>query len=282
MNAELRAGLDAGRRRELEEEDAADAAAVAAGDGAVGPPLPGRQSGSRDWVASRGEDGGGQRSEPSGGRRSKPGDAEGSVAGEDDPRGTRYRLAGDEHVAAAMPGRLTGGAVRASGENAPGETARNAFDGDPGTKWLDFGGAQPGAEPWLEYRLRGRGAGGGGGGSPGPGAAGSGAGAPAGRGATPGMEPAGVVLSRYSLTSAGDAPERDPLAWVVQGWARDRGWETVDERSAVSFPGRTATLEFQVPARAPPSTRFRLRITELRDRARANSVQLARWDLMTG
>lgn len=62
-----------------------------------------------------------------------------------------------------------------------------AFDGSPGTKWLDFGGSGS-KTTWLSYAL------------------------PAAR------QP--VQLASYSLTSANDSPERDPAAWVLEGRER--------------------------------------------------------------
>jgi len=59
-----------------------------------------------------------------------------------------------------------------------------AFDGGLDHKWLDFGGAN-GGMTWLEYRLL-----------------------PA--------QPA-VAVTRYSLTSAEDEPNRDPCDFVLEG-----------------------------------------------------------------
>ena len=59
-----------------------------------------------------------------------------------------------------------------------------AFDGSSGSKWLDFG-AGGGAPAWLEAAIT-----------------------------TPA---AGARLTGYALVSAGDAPEREPREWVVEG-----------------------------------------------------------------
>lgn len=155
--------------------------------------LPGRISGSADWVASRGEDG----------RVAGTGMEDGSS---EQPVGTRYVLAHDEHLRHdttesvdandnknSNSARIVGGAVRASGENLPGEGTVKAFDGQVGTKWLDFSGGRKGVTPWIEYRLR------------------------------AGQEP--IVLQRYSMTSANDAPERDPTSFVLQAIDADgREW----------------------------------------------------------
>ena len=63
-----------------------------------------------------------------------------------------------------------------------------AFDGSAATKWLDFGAAG-GGSAWLEYRL------------------------------PPSSAPAAVL--RYALTSADDAPERDPRDWALEGRPAD-------------------------------------------------------------
>ena len=67
--------------------------------------------------------------------------------------------------------------------------AMQAFDGSAATKWLDFGAAG-GGSAWLEYRL-------------------------------PPSTPIAAVL-RYALTSADDAPERDPRDWALEGLPADK------------------------------------------------------------
>jgi peptide-N4-(N-acetyl-beta-glucosaminyl)asparagine amidase len=248
VTARLRAELPEAARLAAEAHDAADeaelAAAAAGGSGATrgaaaAAALPGRQTGSAEWVAARGEGGGG------GG---------GVAAVAEAPRvaaATRYRRAGDAHLAAAQPRRVCGGAVRATGENAPEERAERAFDGDAATKWLDFGGSRRDGA-WLEYRLL----------------------------------PQGAVadVASYALTSANDAPERDPAHWVVERWDdAAEAWRTVDERRGMRFARRGERLEFPVAGGgAPaPSGRFRLRIVSVAAPSAANSVQLACWDLHT-
>ncbi len=39
-----------------------------------------------------------------------------------------------------------------------------------------------------------------------------------------------TLLKSYSLTSANDAPERDPIAWTVEGSKDGEKWQTVDQR----------------------------------------------------
>jgi predicted alpha-1,2-mannosidase len=139
-----------------------------------------------------------------------------------------------------LPGSLLGqvGAVTASAENPPGEMAANLKDGNPSTKWLAF-------DPtgWVTYQL---------------------------------AKPAVVV--RYSLTSANDAPSRDPKDFTVQGSNDGSTWTDLDRRTGESFSGRFAgnTYDF---ANTTAYGYYRLNIT-------ANSgdslVQLADWNISDG
>src|SRR3954452_3720616 len=94
--------------------------------------------------------------------------------------------------------------VTASAENPPNETAVRVNDGDVNTKWL---ARAPTA--WIRYRL---------------------------------SEPVAVV--RYALTSANDAPDRDPSAWELQGSHDGSTWTTLDAETAQDFPQRFQTKEY--------------------------------------
>ena len=92
--------------------------------------------------------------------------------------------------------------MKASGENAHGgEVKENLVDGSPDSKWLDF-------EPtgWVELEL---------------------------------AEPVTVV--RYALTSANDAPGRDPRDWTLQGSNDGQSWTTLDQQTGQSFSDRFQT-----------------------------------------
>lgn len=86
-------------------------------------------------------------------------------------------------------------AVTASGENAPGEAAIWAADGDANTKWLVFTN-----KAWLQYKL----------------------------------SQAQTAVS-YILTSGGDAPGRDPRDWRVLGSNNGTDWTVVDTQSGQSW-----------------------------------------------
>lgn len=52
------------------------------------------------------------------------------------------------------------------------------------------------------------------------------------------------MVNFYSLTSANDAPDRDPRDWVIQGSNDGVNWEILDERKNETFSSRTMTREF--------------------------------------
>jgi len=139
-----------------------------------------------------------------------------------------------------LPGSLLDqvSAVTASAENPPGEIATNLKDGNPSTKWLAFD-----KTGWVAYRL---------------------------------AKPATVV--KYSLTSANDAPGRDPKDFTVQGSDDGSAWTDLDTRTGVSFSGRFATNTYSFTNTTAYSY-YRLNVT-------ANSgdsiVQLADWNISDG
>ena len=136
-----------------------------------------------------------------------------------------------------LPGSVidSGTAITASAENPPGEIAKNLADGDPGTKWLAF---QTSAT--LTYHLSTR-----------------------------------ATVVTYALTSAGDAPERDPAAWTLQGSTDGTTFTTIDTRQAQTWTDRGVRNTYQV---ADPGdySYYRLDISAPQS---GGLLQLADWDL---
>lgn len=130
---------------------------------------------------------------------------------------------------------LSGLNLSASGDNPPGQTARQAFDGNPDTKWLAF--TPEGA--WIQYTFE---------------------------------EP--VRIPGYAITSAEDAPERDPKNWQLLGSNDGKIWTVLDARSGEHWNARNQTRTF-VPATGGAYRIHRLAISKVRDPDRANSVQIA-------
>ncbi|MGH3466785.1 MAG: glycoside hydrolase domain-containing protein, partial [Thermocrispum sp.] len=108
--------------------------------------------------------------------------------------------------------------VNASGENEEGgEVKENLVDHDKGTKWLVFE-----STGWVQVRF---------------------------------AEP--VDISRYALTSANDAPRRDPRDWTLRASSDGENWTTLDTRESQSFDERFQTKEYAVSGGAE-YTHYRL------------------------
>lgn len=139
-----------------------------------------------------------------------------------------------------LPGSLLAqvAAVTASAENPPNEIAARLADGNPSTKWLAFN-----PTGWAVYQLK---------------------------------APAAVV--QYSLTSANDAPSRDPRDFTVQGSTDGSQWVDLDRRTGQTFSGRFATNTYSFTNTTAYGF-YRLNVT-------ANSgdslIQLADWDVSDG
>jgi len=93
--------------------------------------------------------------------------------------------------------RVTGAiASNPGGRNPSGEGPQQGQDGNPDTKWLDFNKTMPLV---LDF------------------------GAP-------------VVVDGYRLSSANDAPERDPVSWRIEGSQNGVHWSLLDEQAGYPFP----------------------------------------------
>lgn len=85
-----------------------------------------------------------------------------------------------------------------------GEEYTNLIDNQTNTKYLTF---HPSA--WLQYQA-----------------------------------PSPYVVKSYTITSANDHPERDPLNWTLQGSNNGTTWTTLDSRTNQDFPRRFQTRTF--------------------------------------
>jgi len=138
--------------------------------------------------------------------------------------------------------------VSAQGENQPLETVEKAFDGSTTTKWLDFANSNPATRSsWIQYQYAG------------------------------GLE---CVVTNYTITSANDAPERDPANWVLLG-SNDGGatWATLDTQINQIFTGRYEPRAFPI-ANPAAYNLYRLRIDSVADPSTAIAVQLAEIQLL--
>jgi hypothetical protein len=85
-----------------------------------------------------------------------------------------------------------------------GEAYTNLTDNNVGAKYLTFN-----ASAWLQYQAN-----------------------------------ANYIVTGYTITSANDAPERDPLNWTLQGSNNGSTWTTIDTRTNQDFPNRFQTRAF--------------------------------------
>ncbi|GIJ49565.1 hypothetical protein Val02_64510 [Virgisporangium aliadipatigenens] len=132
-----------------------------------------------------------------------------------------------------------GGTITAQrGAPSGSESYANLIDNDPRTKY--FAGGDRG---WVQYRS---------------------------------TEPAAV--DRYTITSANDAPDRDPSAWRLEGSTNGTSWTTLDSRTGESFNGRGVTRGFLV-ANTVAYTYYRLTLTETNG---SRDLQWAEWGLWAG
>jgi hypothetical protein len=131
--------------------------------------------------------------------------------------------------------------ARASSQNSPREGAARAFDGDPATKWYNNNRA---GDWWLQYQFT--------------------SGAP-------------VAVVQYRLTSANDAPERDPQDWDFQGSNNGVDWTTLDTRQGEKFSARLQTKTYWV-RQSEKFQSYRLRVTKQAGAAQ-NNLQLSEFSL---
>ncbi|KAM0952161.1 putative peptide-N(4)-(N-acetyl-beta-glucosaminyl)asparagine amidase [Dioscorea sansibarensis] len=139
--------------------------------------------------------------------------------------------------------RLFSGSVLASGEELPFGIATSAFDGIRMSKWEEPNGAKG---CWLLYQLD---------------------------------NDQMHDLDSYDLTSANDAPERDPMNWIVEA-SKDEGqnWDILDEQSSQIFEKRFQRKSFQVQSEHKYNL-FRFRFLAVRDPEATSRFQIGSIDL---
>lgn len=55
---------------------------------------------------------------------------------------------------------------------------------------------------------------------------------------------AGATITQYAITSANDAPERDPKEWTLEGSNDNAAWIVLDTRTTQMFPDRFSKLHY--------------------------------------
>jgi predicted alpha-1,2-mannosidase len=160
---------------------------------------------------------------------------------ETDATGSKRAAGIDGASSTGIPGSVMGKVVEvtASGEYTDaGEVKENVVDGDVNSKWLTF---TPTA--WVQVKL---------------------------------AEPVAVV--DYAVSSANDAPERDPRDWTLQGSADGQTWSTLDTQTGQAFSARFQTKEYRF-SNATPYLYYRFDITH---NVSGGTIQLAELQLSNG
>ena len=132
--------------------------------------------------------------------------------------------------------------IAARGDNPPNETRNTAFDGNTSTKWRDL--IVPNGTTnfsWIQYVY--------------PGAA-------------------THLVNQYAVTSAIDAPERDPKDWHLYGVDAAGNLTLLDTRTGQTFANRLQKNVYTI-SNAIAYAGYRFEITRVSDPNTADSVQLA-------
>ncbi|XVF06299.1 hypothetical protein REPUB_Repub06bG0035200 [Reevesia pubescens] len=139
--------------------------------------------------------------------------------------------------------RICSGAVLASGEELPTGIATAAFDGTRMSKWEEPNGARG---CWIMYE------------------------------SSANMQ----ELVAYELMSANDAPERDPMDWVVEG-SNDGGscWRVLDEQTSQMFDKRFQRKTYKIRSTGFLSNVFRFRFLAVTDVQSTSRLQVGSIDL---
>lgn len=90
-----------------------------------------------------------------------------------------------------------------------------------------------------------------------------------------GVLPHNVLLRQYTITSASDSPENDPLHWQLLGSADGEHWTVLDERYHAAFEERGQTNSYTV-AIDRTCMHFRLNVLAVNGSA---ELQIAEWQL---
>ena len=139
------------------------------------------------------------------------------------------------------------GTITARGDNPPDQSKENAFDGDPATQWLDYIVPDGGSTfSWIQYVYPGD---------------------------------ATLAAGQYVLTSAGDAPERDPADWNFYGVDAFGSLVLLDSQTNQTFSSRHQRKAYSINNLIAYQG-YRLEITRVADPITADGVQLAELEFL--
>ncbi|KAG5044378.1 hypothetical protein JHK87_008293 [Glycine soja] len=140
--------------------------------------------------------------------------------------------------------RIHSGSAIASSEELPFGIITSAFDGTRISKWEEPNGARG---CWVVYR-------------------------------TFGNEMFELVA--YELMSANDAPERDPMDWILEGSSDDGiSWQVLDKQTSQFFEDRFQRRTYTISSANFPCNVFRFRFLAVRDIQSNSRLQIGSIDL---
>lgn len=124
-----------------------------------------------------------------------------------------------------------------------GEAGTMAFDNNPATKWLDNGGVPSAEAPsWLEVSL-----------------------------------PEPVIVNTFAITSANDAPDRDPENFRLLGSNDGTNWQPLGNWAGESFAARAERRSFSL-LNGRSFSHYRIEITK--NKGDTNLMQVAEFELI--
>ncbi|XP_051144424.1 peptide-N(4)-(N-acetyl-beta-glucosaminyl)asparagine amidase [Andrographis paniculata] len=140
--------------------------------------------------------------------------------------------------------RICSGFVLASGEELPFGIATSAFDGTRMSKWEEPNGA---TGCWIIYKV---------------------------------FDNRMHELAAYELMSANDAPERDPMDWILEG-SEDGGssWRILDNQASQKFHQRFQRKTFEIKSQSFLANAFRFRFLAVQDSKSTTRFQIGSIDL---
>jgi len=139
--------------------------------------------------------------------------------------------------------------ITARGDNPPSESRYKAFDANPNNQWRDLIVPDGSANfSWIQYVY-------------------------------PGSET--HVVNKYAITSASDAPERDPRDWNVYGVDTADNLTLLDTQTGQTFANRLQRNIYSI-SNAAAFRGYRLEITSVNNPNIADSVQVAELEFIPG
>ncbi|ESW19153.1 hypothetical protein PHAVU_006G100800 [Phaseolus vulgaris] len=140
--------------------------------------------------------------------------------------------------------RIHSGSAIASSEELPFGIITSAFDGIRVSKWEELNGAKG---CWIVYRT---------------------------------FDYKMFELVAYDLMSANDAPERDPMDWILEG-SSDKGisWQVLDKQTSQFFEDRFQRRTYKIGCASFPCNVFRFRFLAVKDVHSTSRLQIGSIDL---